>query len=53
MDMVAQKAGFATTSTFNRNFKKFLNTSPYQWKINPENIEKKLLDYNVSVLKGW
>lgn len=53
MDVVAQKAGFTTTSTFNRNFKKFLNTSPYQWKINPENYERKLLNYNISALKGW
>ena len=53
MDAVAQKVGFTTTSTFNRNFKKFLNTSPYQWKINPENYESKLLNYNISALKGW
>lgn len=53
MDIVAQKVGFSTTSTFNRNFKKFLNTSPYQWKINPENYEHKLLNYKISALKGW
>ncbi len=53
MDVVAQKVGFATTSTFNRNFKKFLNTSPYQWKISPENYEGRLLNYNISALKGW
>lgn len=53
MDVVANKVGFATTSTFNRNFKKFLNTSPYQWKISPENYEGKLLNYNISALKGW
>lgn len=53
MDIVAQKVGFATTSTFNRNFKKFLNTSPYQWKINPQNYERKLLNYNISARKGW
>ncbi len=53
MDVVAQKVGFTTTSTFNRNFKKFLGTSPYQWKIKPENYERKLLDFNISVLKGW
>lgn len=53
MDEVAGKVGFATTSTFNRNFKKFLNTSPYQWKINQENYESKLLGYHISALKGW
>lgn len=53
MDVVAQKVGFSTTSTFNRNFKKFLGTSPYQWKIKPENYERKLLNFNISALKGW
>lgn len=53
MDVIAQKCGFATTSTFNRNFKKFLGTSPYQWKIKPENYETKLLDFNIAALKGW
>ena len=53
MDVVATKCGFSTTSTFNRNFKKFLDTSPYQWKINPENYEGKLQNYHISALKGW
>lgn len=53
MDLVASKCGFATTSTFNRNFKKFLNTSPYQWKINPGNYENQLLNFRISALKGW
>lgn len=53
MDIVAIKCGFATTSTFNRNFKKFLDTSPYQWKINPGNYEHKLLNFRISALKGW
>ncbi len=53
MDVVALRCGFPTTSTFNRNFKKFLDTSPYQWKINPSNYERKLLNFNISALKGW
>lgn len=53
MDVIASKSGFVTTSTFNRNFKKFLGTSPYQWKINPENYEHKLLNFRISALKGW
>lgn len=53
MDVVALKCGFLTTSTFNRNFKKFVGTSPYQWKIDPENYEHKLLDFRISALKGW
>lgn len=53
MELIAQKCGFTTQSTFNRNFRKFLDTSPYQWKINPENYEHKLLNFRISALKGW
>lgn len=53
MDEVAIQAGFATTSTFNRNFKKFFNTSPYQWKINPDRYERKLQGFHINTLKGW
>lgn len=52
MDGIAMKCGFANTSTLNRNFKKYLGISPYQWKISPE-TGKRLMNYNVSVLKGW
>ena len=53
MDVIATKCGFTTTSTFNRNFKKFLDTSPYQWKINPSRYERKLLGYHITARKGW
>ncbi len=46
MDTIAKKVGFPTPSTFNRNFKKFLKTSPYQWKLNPEQYEGDNHDYN-------
>lgn len=53
MDEIAQKTGFETLSTFNRNFKKLLGTSPYQWKIHPENYEHKLINYRISTFRGW
>ena len=52
-ERIAQKCGLTTHATFNRNFRKFLDTSPYQWKINPENYEHKLLNFRISALKGW
>lgn len=52
MDGIAMKCGFSTTSTLNRNFKKYLGTSPYQWKLSPEN-GKRLMNYNVSIMRGW
>lgn len=53
MTTIAAKVGFQTPSTFNRNFKKLVGISPYQWKNNPENYEGKLLNYKISALKGW
>lgn len=53
MESIAMKCGFTTISTFNRNFKKFLGTSPYQWKISPENYRGRLMNYKVSAIKGW
>lgn len=53
MDEIAMKVGFSTTSTFNRNFKRVVGTTPYQWKKNPENYESKLLQFNISAAKGW
>ena len=53
METVAERCGFTTVTTFNRNFKKYLGTSPYQWKINPENYENKLQNFRISALRGW
>lgn len=53
MGEVSDSVGFESTTSFTRNFKKFLNITPYQWKKHPENYEGKILDYNVSVLRGW
>lgn len=53
MEEVAERVGFITPSTFNRNFRKIIGTSPYQWKKRPDNHEGKLLKYNISALKGW
>lgn len=53
MEEIAGKCGFDTTSTLNRNFKKLLGTTPYQWKIHPENYEHKLLEYKITARRGW
>lgn len=53
MELVAEKSGFQSVSTFNRNFKKILGITPYQWKIHPENYEAKLLNYKISAYRGW
>lgn len=53
MEDVAEKVGFVTPSTFNRNFRRIIGTSPYQWKKRPDNHEGKLMEYRISALKGW
>ena len=53
MELVAEKCGFQSVSTFNRNFKKILGITPYQWKIHPGNYEAKLLNYRISAYRGW
>jgi AraC-like DNA-binding protein len=53
MNDIAIKSGFESTSTFNRNFKRIVGTTPYQWKKDPYNYESKLLLFNISAAKGW
>ena len=53
MDVIAMECGFASVSTFTRNFKKILKTTPYQWKLSKENYRSSLLSYNITALKGW
>lgn len=53
MEEIAERAGFDTLSTFNRNFRKLVGNSPYQWKMHAPNYEQKLLNYKISAYKGW
>ncbi len=53
MEEVGEESGFASISAFNRNFRKILNVSPYQWKKSKENYEGRLLHCKISAEKGW
>ena len=53
MDVIALECGFASVSTYTRNFKKILKTTPYQWKLKKDSYRSNLLTYNISALKGW
>lgn len=53
MEEVGEESGFASISAFNRNFRKILNISPYQWKKSEENYEGRLLHCKISAQKGW
>lgn len=53
MEEVAFKNGFGNVSTFNRNFKKIIGITPYQYKLASDNYEGKLMNYKISAKKGW
>ena len=53
MKDIAQKCGFSSISTFNRNFRKSMGVSPVQWKKNADDYRRNLNNYNVLVKKGW
>ncbi len=52
MELVAAACGFSSVSTFTRNFKKFLDTTPYQWKLQSEKKDR-LRDASITVRRGW
>lgn len=44
---IAQKVGYGSPSTLNRNFRKVMGTSPSQWRNSPENYEYKILNWEI------
>ncbi len=52
VDLISEKAGFTTLSTFNRNFKHFMDETPLKWKKIHQNNENSM-GLRVSALKGW
>lgn len=52
MEEIAYRVGFSNVSTLNRNFKRIMETTPYQWK-KIQNKENHLMNANISALKGW
>lgn len=50
---IAHKCGFATLSTFNRNFKQMTGVSPNEWRKRPENYERQILKFTIHSEEGW
>ncbi len=50
---IANKCGFSTPSTFNRNFKMIIGISPNEWRKRPENFEQQLLKFSIQPQEGW
>lgn len=53
MDEVAFRCGFNTFSTFNRNFKKIIGITPYQYRMKKNDYKGKIFDYKITAKKGW
>lgn len=47
------QAGFQTDSAFIRNFRKFVGVTPREWRKESGQKIDNLMNYNISVLKGW
>lgn len=50
---VGIQAGFRTDSAFIRNFRKFVGTTPREWRKQSGKEIDNPMNYNISVLKGW
>ena len=51
--VIAARVGFSTLSTFNRNFKQIMGKTPQKWRRDPDNFERKLLNYDIKTEEGW
>ena len=52
MEIIAVDCGFPSISTFTRNFRKFLGTTPYHWKRDGGRLHSPT-EYHISAQKGW
>ena len=50
---VAQKCGFTSLATFNRNFRNFMGVAPNEWRKQPEAYERRLQQKQIAVFDGW
>ena len=50
---ISIKCGFCSSATFNRNFRKFMGTTPNEWKKLPENYERRLNENTIAYHDGW
>ena len=51
--MISDSIGFESVSTFIRNFKRMVGSTPNKWKSDEEYAKNKFMNYNVTALKGW
>ncbi len=52
MELIAEQTGFLSQSSFIRNFKEFLGSTPYQWKKQSQR-EPDMPEFKISAYNGW
>ncbi|MCD8015278.1 MAG: AraC family transcriptional regulator [Lachnospiraceae bacterium] len=50
---IAERCGFCSLSTFDRNFRKYMGSTPNEWRKSPEAYERRLSDKNILIREGW
>ena len=53
MEEIAFRVGFQSQSTFNRNFKRITQMTPYKWKEDVRKNNHEFPGYGISALQGW
>lgn len=53
MEQIGRKVGFPVFETFCRNFKKIIGITPTEWRTMVHESENSLVNYKVSIHKGW
>ena len=53
VEIIAERAGFTTMSTFNRNFRSYTNESPLRWKKNHMGASDSIAGFRIRARKGW
>lgn len=53
IENISYELGYGNVSTFIRNFRKILGTTPYQWKKSSKLYDGKQPNYNIKAKEGW
>ncbi|MDO4649036.1 MAG: AraC family transcriptional regulator [Eubacteriales bacterium] len=53
VEIIAERSGFLTPSTFNRNFKRYLGTTPLQWKKEQIRLGNRTVGIQITAFRGW
>ncbi len=53
VELIAERSGYMTPSTFNRNFRRFLQTTPLQWRKDQILAGNRSAGIQIAAYRGW